>query len=103
MAWFLDATASPGRRRRKNAGARGLASLVALGEGIGLHQLGGLVDHVVLAVQAGFADAGLAPEVMVLVDPDIAFRSALELDVGRGRRHLVDVEAARLLDRELPQ
>ena len=69
-------------------------SLVALRERIGLDEIGGLVDQFVLAVRLGAADAGLRPEVMVLVDADVAFRRALELDAGRGRRDLVDIEAA---------
>ena len=45
----------------------------------------------------------LRPEMMVFVDADVAFRRALELDARRSRRDLVDVEAAGLLDRQLPQ
>ena len=75
--------------------------LVALRERIGLDQIGGLVDQLVLAIGLGAADAGLRPEVMVFVDADVAFRRALELDARRSRRDLVDVEAARLLDRQL--
>ena len=37
------------------------------------------------------------------MDADVAFRRALEFDAGRSRRDLVDVEAAGLLGRQLPQ
>src|SRR4051812_3294675 len=85
-----------GYRARQAKGARpGL--LVALGEGIGLDQVG-LVDHLELAVLLRLADAGLAPEVMVLVHLDVTLGRILELDTGRRRDHLVDIEAARLLD-----
>ena len=66
--------------------------LVALGERIGLHQLRGLVDDVILAVGAGAPDAGFAPEMMVLVDTHIPFWRAFELDARLRRGHLVDVE-----------
>src|SRR5215470_13521158 len=76
--------------------------LIALRIRIRFHQLSRFVDQVILAILAGAADPRLAPEMMILVDADVAFRRALELDAGRGSRDLVDVEAARLLDRELP-
>src|SRR4051812_5632005 len=88
---------APGR----GIGAKAL--LISLGERIRLHQVGGLVDEIVLAVGTRAADARLAPEMMVLMDANVAFRSTLELDAGRRCRHLVDVERARLLDGELPQ
>src|SRR5216683_4597753 len=77
--------------------------LVTLGERIRLDQVGGLVEQLVLTVRLGAADAGLRPEVMVLVDADIAFRRTLELDAWRRGRDLVDVEASGLLRRQLPQ
>src|SRR5690348_8352510 len=64
----------------------GAASLIALGERIRLDEIGGLVDQLVLTVRLRLADAGLRPEVMVLVDADVAFGRALELHAGRGRR-----------------
>src|SRR5579883_1512191 len=79
------------------------ASLIARREWIRLDQVGSLVDQLVLAVRLGATDARLGPEVMVLVDADIAFRRALELDPGRCRRDLVDVERAGLLRGQLPQ
>src|SRR5689334_7150053 len=78
-------------------------ALIALGERIGLDEIGGLVDQLVLTVRLRLADAGLRPEVMVLVNADITFRRALELHTGRGRRDLVDVEGSRLLHRQFPQ
>src|SRR5271170_5666294 len=77
--------------------------LIALRERIGLDQVSGLVDQLILTIRLGAADAGLRPEVMVLVDADVTLRRALELDAGRGRRDLVDVEGARLLRGQLPQ
>ena len=69
--------------------------LVALRERIRLHQVGGLVDQVVLAVELAPCRRASCSTVMVLVDADVAFRRALELDAGRSRRDLVDVEASR--------
>ena len=92
--------------RSASAPGRGIgakALLISLRERIRLHQVGGLVDEIVLAVGTGAADARLAPEMMVLMDANVAFRRSLELDAGRGRCHLVDVERARLLYGELPQ
>jgi hypothetical protein len=56
-----------------------------------------------LTIDARAADPRLAPEMMILVDADVAFRCSFELDTGRCRRYLVDVERAGLLDGELPQ
>jgi hypothetical protein len=58
------------------------ASLVARRERIRLDQVGGLIDQLVLAIRLGAADARLLPQMMVLVDADIAFRRTLELHAG---------------------
>ena len=76
--------------------------LVSLRERIRLHQLGGLVNHVVLTVVARAANPRLAPEVMVFVDAHVSLGRALELDAGRGGSNLVDVEAAGLFCSQLP-
>src|SRR5215471_2364848 len=91
---------TPPRARTCRGGTR---SLVALRVRVGLHEVGGLVDQVVLTVGFGASDARLAPQVMVLVDAHVAFRRALELDAGRRGCDLVDVERAGFLDGELPQ
>src|SRR5690242_10693855 len=83
------------RERGDAGGSAGL--LVALRERIGLEQIGGLEDQLELAVELGLADAGLRPEVMVFMDPHVAFGRALEFDAGRSGCDLVDVEAAGLL------
>ena len=66
---------SPGHRSEQ------AALLISLGERIGLHQLGGLVDEVILAIQAGAADARLAPERLSWTRY-VAFRSALNSTPG---------------------
>src|SRR5436309_4848719 len=99
-AAVLERVGCPGCREAQGTRA---ALLIALRIRIGLHQLGRFVDQVVLAVLARAADPRLAPEMMVLMDADVAFGRALELDAGRSRRHLVDVEAAGFLDSELPK
>src|SRR4051812_3328825 len=76
--------------------------LVALRVRIRLHQGGSFIDEVVLAILPRAADTRFAPQMMVLVDADITFRSAVEFDSRRCRRHLVDVEASRFLNGELP-
>src|ERR1700759_222548 len=77
-------------------------SLITLGERIGLDQLR-LIQHVELTICARLTDAELAPQVMVGMNLDVALGRGLQLDVGRCCHHLVDVEAAGLLDRGLPQ
>src|ERR1700751_382861 len=79
------------------------SSLIALRERIRLDQVGSLIDQLVLAVRLGSADAGLRPEMMVIVDANVAFRRALELNAWRGGCDLVDVEAACLFRGKLPQ
>src|SRR6266705_4654677 len=74
-------------------------SLIALGEGIRLDEVGGFVNQFVLAIELGLADARLRPQVMIFVNADVAFRRTLELDAWRGGRNLVDVEASSLLRR----
>src|ERR1700680_1413282 len=97
----VDAGRCPGRLTRAS---RDLAALlVALRERIGLHQVFCLVDEVVRTVGARASDTGLAPQVVVLVNAHVAFRRALELDAGRRRRDLVDIERAGLFHCELPQ
>ncbi len=54
--------------------------LIAFRERIGLHQLFGFVDQLVLAIGLGLADTRLGPKVMVLVDAYIAFRRSGQLD-----------------------
>src|SRR5258707_194516 len=79
------------------------ALLVTLRKWIGLHQLRRFVDQIVLAIEPRAADASLAPEMMILVDADVAFRRTLEFHARRSGGDLVDVERARLLGGELPQ
>jgi hypothetical protein len=77
--------------------------LVTFREWIRLYQVFDFVDELVLTIQQCLADAGLAPQMMVLVDTDVAFRRAGELDTGRCGGDLVDIEAACLFYRQLPQ
>ena len=56
--------------------------LVTFRERIGFHQLVGFINHFILAIGFGAADAGLGPEVMVFVDADIAFRCLGNFDAG---------------------
>src|SRR3954468_1985674 len=86
-----------------NAADAATGLLIALRERVRLDEIGRLVDQFVLAIGLGLADTGLGPEVVVLVNTHVAFRRALELHPGRSRRDLVDVEAAGLLGRQLPQ
>src|SRR5690554_7284033 len=77
------------RRLHKEAASLGRSNrslLVTFRERIGLHQVGGLVDHVILTIEAGMADAQLAPQMMVLVDLDVALGGGCQFDVGRGDR-----------------
>jgi hypothetical protein len=90
---------APRRWWRRGARSR---LLVSLGERIRLHQIGGLVDDVVLTVFASASDPGFAPQVMILVDAHIALGRTLEFDTGRRGGDLVDIEAAGLFRRELP-
>src|SRR5690606_5919734 len=95
------------RHRLQAAGPSGclppaLPLLVALRDGIGFDQVG-LVDQGELTVGQDFADAGLAPQVLVLVHFHVAFRRGVQLDPGAGGNHLVHIEAAGLLDGGLPQ
>src|SRR5271155_3638662 len=82
-----------GVRRRAN-------SLIALRKGIRFDEVG-LVDDLVLTICLSQSDAQLAPEMVVGVNLDVAFRSRRELDSGRRGYNLVDVEALRLFDRRL--
>src|SRR5450830_335360 len=76
--------------------------LITLGERIRFDQVG-LVDDLELAVFLRFADAGLAPQVMIGMDLDVAFRRGLQLETWRCGDDLVDVEAAGFFNRGLPQ
>ncbi len=80
-----------GSRCSKTRAVSRVRSLIALRERIRFDQVRSLVDQFVLAIELGLADAGLRPEVMVLVDADIALRCALELHTGRSGCDLVDV------------
>jgi hypothetical protein len=71
--------------------------LVALGERIRLDQILGLVNQLELTIELGATDPGLGPQMVVFMDPHVTFRRTLEFDTRRGRRDLVDVEAAGLL------
>ncbi len=73
-----------------------------LGNGSGLISSGDSATTLKVR-RAGPGDARLAPQVVVGVELDVAFGRGLQLDAGRGRDDLVDVEAAGLLDRRLPQ
>ena len=67
--------------------------LVAFRERIRLDQAR-LVHHFELTGWQHFADAGLAPQVMVVVDFDVAFRGGVQLDARGSGNHFIDVKAA---------
>src|SRR4030065_2339841 len=90
----------PFRTERNHTSAPAL--LVTLGEGIRFDQAR-LVHHVHLAVLLPVPDTQLAPQVVVGVDLDVSLGRGFQLDAGRGRDYLVNIEAAGLFDRRLPQ
>src|SRR3546814_7354565 len=69
--------------------------LITFGEGIGSDQFRRLIDHVELPVAPDLAYACLAPQMVIGVDLDVAFRRLLELQVGRGSHDFVDIEIGR--------
>jgi hypothetical protein len=91
------------RKPPRPAPRRPLGFLVALGEGIRLDQLGRFGHDLECAVGLPLGDASLAVQVMVRVDLHVALGRGRQLDARRGGNHLVHIEAARLLDRSLPQ
>src|SRR5450830_1142732 len=76
--------------------------LITLGERIRFDQVG-LIDNLELAILLCFADAGLAPQMMVGMHLNVAFGRRLEFESWRGGHYLVDVEAAGFFHCSLPQ
>src|ERR1039457_7334620 len=84
-------------------GQPSINSLITLRERIRFDQIG-LVKHLGLAIRLPLADAELAPQMMVaIVNSHVPFGRPFEFHAGRSRGNLVNVEAAALFDRFLPQ